>query len=214
MLALASGATLPEAALVGCLVASITVQQLATTGTATPAQVLERLTLWQERTRLRVTNDTSAEGLDPLMSDERFAINYLTDLAGLLPKLDTKRIGEAITAVRKVRDDNKTIYICGNGGSASIASQMVVDIVKGASFKKKARFKMIGLTDSMATVSAYANDEGYEVVFAEPLKNFAVAGDLLDRHQRQRQQPQRAAGRRICQHNRLHDDGADHRRRG
>ena len=31
----------------------------------------------------------------------------------------------------------------------------------------------------MATVSAYANDEGYEVVFVEPLKNFATAGDLL-----------------------------------
>jgi bifunctional ADP-heptose synthase (sugar kinase/adenylyltransferase) len=49
VLALASGASLPEAALVGCLVASITVQQLATTGTATPAQVLERLTMWQEQ---------------------------------------------------------------------------------------------------------------------------------------------------------------------
>jgi hypothetical protein len=46
---LAAGATLPEAALVGCLVASITVQQLATTGTATPAQVLDRLALWQEQ---------------------------------------------------------------------------------------------------------------------------------------------------------------------
>jgi bifunctional ADP-heptose synthase (sugar kinase/adenylyltransferase) len=51
VLALASGATLPEAALVGCLVASITVQQLATTGTATPAQVLDRLAMWQEQQR-------------------------------------------------------------------------------------------------------------------------------------------------------------------
>jgi bifunctional ADP-heptose synthase (sugar kinase/adenylyltransferase) len=49
VLALASGATLPEAALVGCLVASITVQQLATTGTARPAQVLERLEMWREQ---------------------------------------------------------------------------------------------------------------------------------------------------------------------
>jgi bifunctional ADP-heptose synthase (sugar kinase/adenylyltransferase) len=49
VLALAAGATLPEAALVGCLVASITVQQLATTGTATPTQVLERLELWREQ---------------------------------------------------------------------------------------------------------------------------------------------------------------------
>jgi bifunctional ADP-heptose synthase (sugar kinase/adenylyltransferase) len=51
VLALCSGATLPEAALVGCLVASITVQQLATTGTAAPAQVLERLDLWKSQNR-------------------------------------------------------------------------------------------------------------------------------------------------------------------
>jgi bifunctional ADP-heptose synthase (sugar kinase/adenylyltransferase) len=49
VLALSSGATFPEAALVGCLVASITVQQLATTGTATPDQVRERLGLWLEQ---------------------------------------------------------------------------------------------------------------------------------------------------------------------
>lgn len=47
VLALAAGATLPEAALVGNLVASITIQQLATTGTATPRQVMERLHLWR-----------------------------------------------------------------------------------------------------------------------------------------------------------------------
>jgi rfaE bifunctional protein kinase chain/domain len=45
--ALAAGATLPEAALVGNLVASITVQQLATTGTARPEELLPRLALWQ-----------------------------------------------------------------------------------------------------------------------------------------------------------------------
>jgi sugar/nucleoside kinase (ribokinase family) len=49
VLALCSGASLPEAALIGCLVASITVQQLATTGTATPAQVLDRLKMWREQ---------------------------------------------------------------------------------------------------------------------------------------------------------------------
>jgi D-sedoheptulose 7-phosphate isomerase len=113
------------------------------------------------------------------MSDTQFAENYLRDLTSLLPKLDVGRIAEAIAAMRTVRDEGKTIYICGNGGSASIASQMVVDMVKGASFKKHARFKMIGLTDSIPTITAYANDEGYDVVFLEPLKNFATAGDLL-----------------------------------
>jgi bifunctional ADP-heptose synthase (sugar kinase/adenylyltransferase) len=47
VLALAAGATLAEAALLGNLTASITIQQLATTGTARPDQLPPRLTLWQ-----------------------------------------------------------------------------------------------------------------------------------------------------------------------
>lgn len=113
------------------------------------------------------------------MSDTAFADNYLNGLTELLPKIDRELLGKTIAAMREIRDNDKTVYICGNGGSASIASQMVVDIVKGASYQKKKRFKMIGLTDSMSTLSAYANDVGYDIVFLEPLKNFAVEGDML-----------------------------------
>jgi len=49
VLALASGASLPEAALIGNLVASITVEQLATTGTAAPGQLAPRLELWRKQ---------------------------------------------------------------------------------------------------------------------------------------------------------------------
>jgi len=49
VLALAAGAALPEAALVGNLVASITIEQLATTGTARPDQLPERLRMWQSQ---------------------------------------------------------------------------------------------------------------------------------------------------------------------
>lgn len=113
------------------------------------------------------------------MSDTTFTQNYLQDLGNLLTQLDADRIAQAIGWMRAARDKGNTIYICGNGGSASISSQMVVDIVKGASLRKKARFKMIGLTDSIATITAYANDEGYETVFVEQLKNFAQQDDLL-----------------------------------
>jgi D-sedoheptulose 7-phosphate isomerase len=110
---------------------------------------------------------------------KNFVDQYLSDLGTLLTRLDSARIAQAIEWLREARDQGRTIYICGNGGSASIASQLVVDIVKGGSLRKKARFKMIGLTDSIATITAYANDEGYESVFLEPLKNFAQAGDVL-----------------------------------
>lgn len=48
-MALCSGAKLPEAAIVSNLVASITVQQLATTGVARPDQLPERLAVWQKQ---------------------------------------------------------------------------------------------------------------------------------------------------------------------
>jgi len=51
VLALAAGATLAEAALLGCLVASITVEQLATTGTASPEELPPRLEMWLAQRR-------------------------------------------------------------------------------------------------------------------------------------------------------------------
>jgi sugar/nucleoside kinase (ribokinase family) len=49
VLSLVSGATHAEAALVGNLVASVTVQQLGTTGAAAPADALDALAVWRER---------------------------------------------------------------------------------------------------------------------------------------------------------------------
>jgi rfaE bifunctional protein kinase chain/domain len=49
VLALCAGASLPEAALIGNLVASITIQQIGTTGVARPDQLPERLEMWQEQ---------------------------------------------------------------------------------------------------------------------------------------------------------------------
>jgi D-sedoheptulose 7-phosphate isomerase len=108
-----------------------------------------------------------------------FVDRYLHDLSGAVSGLNSADIAKAVEWLRDARDQNRMVFICGNGGSASIASQMVVDVVKGGSLRKKARFRMIGLTDSVATITAYANDEGYESVFVEPLKNFAQAGDVL-----------------------------------
>ena len=114
-----------------------------------------------------------------MLDSATFARHYLDDLADVLRKIDPHSIATAIQWLREARDADKTIYACGNGGSALIASQMVVDIVKGASFGRTKRFKMIGLNDTSGTISAYANDVSYEVVFEEQLKNFAVAGDVL-----------------------------------
>lgn len=53
VLTLASGGTPAEAALIGNLVASITVQQLGTTGTASPDEVVKRLDIWRRQNAVR-----------------------------------------------------------------------------------------------------------------------------------------------------------------
>ena len=77
------------------------------------------------------------------------------------------------------RAAGRTIFVCGNGGSACTASHFVCDVVKGASYQRDRRFKIMALTDSLPTLTAYSNDVGYDCVFAEQLKNFAQPDDLV-----------------------------------
>jgi len=119
---------------------------------------------------------TQTQALD---ADAAFASAYLDSLSGLLKEIDPGPVAEAVAMLRRARDTGRTVYTCGNGGSASIASELVVDLLKGASFGRPSRFRVIGLPDSIATVTAYANDVDYGSVFVEPLKNFAEPGDVL-----------------------------------
>ncbi|MGH9609497.1 MAG: D-sedoheptulose-7-phosphate isomerase [Bryobacteraceae bacterium] len=88
-------------------------------------------------------------------------------------------VAEAIGVLREARDAGRHIFVCGNGGSASTASHFVTDMVKGASYNRTQRFRIMALTDSMATITAYSNDVGYDCIFAEQLKNFAAPGDVF-----------------------------------
>ena len=108
-----------------------------------------------------------------------FTQTYREQLVHTLNGLDTSRVDQAIEWFRDARDNGRTIFVCGNGGSASTASHFVCDILKGASFGRDKRFRIMALTDNLATLTAYSNDVSYECVFTEQLKNFAQAGDVL-----------------------------------
>jgi D-sedoheptulose 7-phosphate isomerase len=77
------------------------------------------------------------------------------------------------------------IFVCGNGGSGSNASHFCEDIGKGTLRRedfdndKKKRVRILSLTDNTPYILAWGNDEGFERVFVEQLKNLASPGDLL-----------------------------------
>jgi len=105
--------------------------------------------------------------------------NYFTELTAAIEDVDRTAVTAWIDRLACARSDGATIFVCGNGGSAATASHFATDIGKGASYGKPVRFRVVALTDSMSTITAYANDVGYEVVFAEQLRNLAQPGDVL-----------------------------------
>lgn len=108
-----------------------------------------------------------------------FVESYRTKLLQAISSVNTARVEEAIAWFCEARDHGRHIFVCGNGGSASTASHFTCDIVKGASFGREQRFRILALTDSLPTLTAYSNDVSYECVFEEQLKNFAQPGDVV-----------------------------------
>ncbi len=108
-----------------------------------------------------------------------FSESYKQQLIETIQSIDTAQVDRAIEWFDEARANNRHIFVCGNGGSASTASHFACDVVKGASFQRESRFRILALTDSLATLTAYSNDVSYDCVFVEQLKNFAGPGDVV-----------------------------------
>lgn len=72
-----------------------------------------------------------------------------------------------------------TVFIAGNGGSASTASHFACDLVKGTRNDPLPRFRVVALTDNVPLITAWANDSSYDRIFAEQLSSLVRDGDLV-----------------------------------
>lgn len=108
-----------------------------------------------------------------------FSEQYKSDLLKTLDTIDLSGVETAICWLNEAREAGRRIFVCGNGGSASTASHFACDVVKGASYQRAKRFRIMALTDQLPTITAYANDVGYECIFVEQLRNFAEPGDIV-----------------------------------
>jgi D-sedoheptulose 7-phosphate isomerase len=109
----------------------------------------------------------------------QFLQEYRDDLTGVLHSVDLGRVEEFIQILERAREEERGIFVFGNGGSAATASHFAVDMVKGASVGRQKRFRIMALTDQVPTITAYANDMAYDVVFEQHLRNFARPGDVV-----------------------------------
>jgi D-sedoheptulose 7-phosphate isomerase len=80
--------------------------------------------------------------------------------------------------LRTALEEDRQVFVFGNGGSAANASHFATDLGKGASDKLQKRFRIISLNDNTPWITALANDYAYEDIFLGQLQNYARPGDV------------------------------------
>jgi len=108
------------------------------------------------------------------------APQYFKMFEQVIARLPHSAIEQAATELLLAYEENRTIFLFGNGGSAALASHFACDLGKGTitNGECQKRFRVLALTDNLPLMTAWANDSCYEDVFAEQLRNFVQAGDL------------------------------------
>lgn len=111
--------------------------------------------------------------------------DYLQRCAAEFARLDLSQIEGLADDIYEAYEHGKFVFICGNGGSGSNSSHFCEDLGKSTlrreDFTKDGikRLKVMSLTDNTPYILAWGNDEGFDRVFVEQLKNFGSKGDLL-----------------------------------
>jgi len=109
------------------------------------------------------------------------AKDYLERVCDEVRRLDTTQLEALSGLIEDAYHAGRFVFICGNGGSGANASHLCEDLAKGTlrDFEHQKRLKVLSLTDNTAAIMAWGNDEGYDRIFVEQLKNLASAGDVL-----------------------------------
>ncbi len=110
---------------------------------------------------------------------------FLDRVADELARVDAAQVQKLADLIHERYLAGRFVFVIGNGGSGSNASHFCEDLGKGTLARRyfdddsKKRLKVLSLTDNTPYILAWGNDEGFDRVFVEQLKNLASPGDLL-----------------------------------
>lgn len=120
-----------------------------------------------------ITNSQS----DAISSD--LVDEYLNLLELTISRISREEIWSVTNILFTAWQNGRRVFICGNGGSAALASHMANDLNKLTISAGKIRMKAMALTDNIPLMTAWGNDTEYENIFAEQMLNFVEPGDVL-----------------------------------
>lgn len=110
---------------------------------------------------------------------QEFIAEYFGALDSINKSFPREKIEQAADLLYQTWERGGTVYIIGNGGSASTATHFASDLAKFSMVKGKKRLKVLSMVDNIPLVSAWANDSGFGTIYAEQLDPWLKEGDLL-----------------------------------
>ena len=104
---------------------------------------------------------------------------YLAQLQDVVANLPADLIDRVVAILLDSARQGNKVFIFGNGGSASTASHFACDLAKNTQVPGAPHFRVIGLTDNMALMTAWANDTAFDNIFAAQLSPLVERGDVV-----------------------------------
>jgi len=108
-----------------------------------------------------------------------YAGDYFEALYRASKEVDLKQIAYLADILDAAIQEDKGMFICGNGGSAAIANHALCDMVKCVCSDTGLKPRIQSLSAHTELLSALSNDIGYEDVFAYQIETFGREGDVL-----------------------------------
>ncbi len=110
---------------------------------------------------------------------------YVQRLQNELQRVDPREIQTWADLVYKAWQNEKFVFVFGNGGSGTTATHICEDLGKSSlrqedlKDESKKRLKILSLTDNLGWILALGNDVGYDQIFVQQLMNYGGPGDLV-----------------------------------
>lgn len=116
---------------------------------------------------------------DKIPSVAEYLDAYAKVLREGLDSVDRNALELVFQALTDAYRHRRTVWVCGNGGSASISDHFSCDHLKGARTNTAMRPRVLSLSSNTALLTAIGNDLSFERIFEYQLASVATAGDVL-----------------------------------
>jgi D-sedoheptulose 7-phosphate isomerase len=105
--------------------------------------------------------------------------HYFATVQRVLDDVPFDAVDRIVDVLAQANREGRTVFICGNGGSAATATHFACDLSKRPSVPGQPRFRVVALTDNLSLMTAISNDISYDAVFAEQLIPLVRGGDIV-----------------------------------